>query len=72
MYFSVDKIFRLCMFSSMEVVPVKFRSRIIGISGVAGSGKDTFFNLLQSYLNARDIGCIKVSLADLLTDQFRL
>ena len=71
MYFSVDKIFRLCMFSSMEVVPDKFRSRIIGISGVAGSGKDTFFNLLQSYLNSRDIGCIKVSLANCLKEDLR-
>ena len=35
--------------------------KIIGISGVAGAGKDTFFELLQKKLN-----CKKVSIADAL------
>lgn len=34
-------------------------NKIIGISGVAGSGKDTFFNLLSE-----QVPCVKYSLAD--------
>ena len=34
-------------------------SRIIGISGVAGSGKDLFYNLLKEHIN-----CERFSLAD--------
>lgn len=42
-------------------------SKIIGVSGVAGSGKDLFFDLLSKYLNdVYGIRCHKLSLANAL------
>lgn len=41
------------------------KPRVIGISGVAGSGKDLFFTLLKKYLEETyGIHCNKLSLAD--------
>ena len=38
---------------------LKMKNQIIGISGVAGSGKDTFYSLLSEVLP-----CVRFSLAD--------
>ena len=57
--------------SQMEGVTDKFRSRIIGVSGVAGAGKDTFFKLLKASLNAREINCVNLSIADSLKNDFK-
>lgn len=47
----------------MEVLS-SLKSNVIGVSGVAGSGKDTFYKLLQDYCKARDIKCARFSIAD--------
>lgn len=57
--------------SQMEGVTDKFRSRIIGVSGVAGAGKDTFFKLLKASLNAREINCVNLSIADSLKNDLK-
>jgi len=39
-------------------------SMIIGITGVARSGKDTFYSILKKYLKEKNIDCQRIALAD--------
>ena len=39
----------------------------IGLSGVAGAGKDTFYEILQRYIKKNDIMAMKVSIPNIFT-----
>ena len=55
---------------SRDLVVSKFSSPfVIGISGVATSGKDTFFTILQQYLDLYGIKVQRFALADKLKDE---
>lgn len=42
--------------------------KIIGISGASGSGKDTAYQLLKSYLESEGLKCVQLSFAEKLKD----
>ena len=44
---------------------------IIGLSGVARSGKDSFFNVAEEYFSSKDIKCKRLALADNLKQDLR-
>jgi hypothetical protein len=44
-------------------------SNIIGLTGVARSGKDTFYSILKKYLEERSVKSERIALADNLKDE---